>query len=90
MTAPLQRLIATAVEIGYQRGLENTGHVSGEVSHNKARALYGSWFVDAVKAGKVRPVRIGDGRTGRHTYRIHDILMARLIDEAGAELQLRK
>lgn len=90
MTDPLQRIIATAVELGYKRGLEDTAQTSGEVSHNKARALYGSWFVDAVKAGKVRPVRIGDGRTGKHSYRVADILTARLHDEARAELQLRK
>lgn len=54
--------------------LRQVGLLSGEISERQARKTYGKPFADAVAAGKIRPIRIGAGKTATKHYRILDIL----------------
>ena len=54
--------------------LRQVGLISGEISERQARKTYGKPFTDAVAAGKIKPVRIGAGKTATRHYRIADIL----------------
>ena len=54
--------------------LRQVGLISGEVSERQARKTYGKPFTEAVAAGKIRPVRVGTGKTATRHYRIVDIL----------------
>ena len=54
--------------------LRQLGLASGEISDRQARKVYGKPFVDAVASGKIRPVRVGAGKTATKHYRVLDIL----------------
>lgn len=84
----LATVIETAMEIGATKALENLGLTSGEISQNKALQLYGSWFAEADREGRIRPIRIGEGRNGKRTYRVTDILALRTKDAAKAMLKI--
>lgn len=80
----IRQIEATSAQLGAVSVLEQLGVHSGRLSYNRARTVYGKWFVEAAKAGKVKPVHVGDGRNGTKTYRVCDILGARLRDEEAA------
>lgn len=54
--------------------LRQLGLTSGEVSERQARKTYGKPFTDAVAAGRIKPVRVGYGKTATKHYRVADIL----------------
>lgn len=54
--------------------LQQLGMVSGYVSFNKARELFGKPFHDACKDGRIRPVSKGEGRNGKFSYKMSDII----------------
>lgn len=54
--------------------LRQLGLTSGELSERQARKTYGKPFTDAVAAGRIKPVRVGYGKTATKHYRIADIL----------------
>lgn len=83
----LERVIATAAELGAVKAMMALGVTSGEVSSRQAEQTYGKWFKGAVAAKRLRPVRIGEGRTGTRWYSVTDILALRASDEARAEIQ---
>lgn len=67
MTANEVQMVVTEV-------LRQLGFASGEISDRQARKVFGKPFAEAVAAGKIRPVRIGTGKTATKHYRITDIL----------------
>lgn len=73
---------AAALEV-----LKELGITAGEMSRNKALQVYGVWFKDAEAAGKIKPVRVGVGRTGTRWYSVSDILAARAADMSAAEIR---
>ena len=75
---------AAAVEV-----LQNLGLTAGEMSRNRALAIYGKWFKDAEAQGRLNPVRTGTGRTGTKWYSVSDILALKAHDLAAAEAQLK-
>lgn len=83
----LETLIETCVELGSARTMENLGVTSGEISQRRARDIYGKYFSDADRAGRIRPCRIEDGRAGTRWYRVVDILSLKAADAARAELK---
>lgn len=85
----LERLIQTCVELGTAKTLECLGVSSGEISQRKARDTYGKWFVDADRAGRIRPCRVDDGRNGTRHYRVVDILQVKVQDSVRAELKFK-
>ena len=83
----LSILVETAFQRGFEKALEIHGKASGEISQNKAIKTFGKWFVDAEKDGRIRPIRIGEGRNGTRTYRLDDILSLKAVDAAKAMLK---
>lgn len=56
--------------------LQMLGLESGYCSYNKASKLWGKAFRQAERDGKVTPVAVGDGRNGKKTFDINDIIHA--------------
>ena len=83
----IERLIETCIELGSAKTMETLGVTSGEISQRRARGVYGKYFTDADKAGRIRPCRIEDGRAGTRWYRVVDILKMKAADAARAELK---
>lgn len=83
----IERLIETCIELGSAKTMETLGVTSGEISQRRARDVYGKYFTDADKAGRIRPCRIEDGRAGTRWYRVVDILKMKAADAARAELK---
>jgi len=54
--------------------LRQLGLTDGEISDRQARRVYGKPFIEAVEGGLIKPVRVGNGRTGTRYYRVIDIL----------------
>ena len=84
----LEELVKTAAAMGAAQVLETLGLTAGEISQRKARDIYGKWFADAEKAGRIRPARIDNGRNGTRHYRVVAIQELRTADLIRAELQL--
>ena len=82
----LEHIIASAAELGATKAMVALGVTSGEVSSRQAEQTYGKWFKEAVANKRLRPVRVGNGKTGTKWYRVTDILTLRTLDEARAEL----
>lgn len=83
----IETLIRTCVELGSAQTMENLGVTSGEISRSKAVQVYGRYFVEAEKQGRILPVRVGNGRNGKKVYRVVDILTLRAQDALKAELK---
>lgn len=85
----IEKIVETASARGAAQVLEMLGISAGEISQNKARAIYGKWFIDAERAGRIHPARIGEGKNGTHYYRVIDILRVKMADLTKAELQIK-
>ena len=83
----LETLIKTCCELGAAQAIETMGLSSGEISRKKAIAVYGEYFRDAEKQGRIHPVRIGQGRNGKKYFRVADILSLKAKDAIRAELK---
>lgn len=79
-------MIKAWIAVGVAEGLRQAGYTSGEISERKARMTYGSWFTEAVAAGKIKPVRIGYGKTATRHYLVTDILAYKAVCYTPAEL----
>lgn len=84
----LENIVNSAAALGAARVLETLGLSAGEISQRKARAIYGKWFNEAEKAGRLRPCRVDDGPNGTRHFRVVDIQELRTQDFVRAELQL--
>ena len=82
----LETLIETCIELGSARTMETLGVTSGEISQRKARDVYGKYFTDASRDGRIRPCRVENGHAGTKWYRVVDILALKAADAARAEL----
>lgn len=74
MNKDLQRIVASAAQQGAAAALAALGLTSGEVSQRQAVKTYGKWLADAIKEGRINPVRIEDGHAGTRWYKVADIL----------------
>lgn len=86
MASNLEILIQTCIELGSAKTIEALGLSAGEISQRKARDIYGKYFVDADRSGRIRPCRIETGSRGTRWYRVVDILALKAQDAARAEL----
>ena len=84
----LEHLVQSAAAMGAAQVLETLGLTAGEISQRKARDIYGKWFTDAEKAGRIRPSRVDNGRNGTRHFRVVAIQELRTADLMRAELQL--
>ena len=76
----LETLITTCVELGSAKAMINLGVISPEISQRRARDIYGKYFTDAVKAGRLRPSRVETGRAGPRWYLVSEILALKAQD----------
>ena len=60
--------------------------VNTELSYTRAAAEYGQFFKDMVRAGRLTPCRVGNGKNGTRWYAAKDIVALRLEEEAKAKL----
>ena len=86
----LERLIATATELGAARCLKTLGLTAGEKSQRQCRDTWGKWFTDAVASGRLRPCRVEPGRAGTRWYDVEAILRLRTADAARCEINFKK
>lgn len=86
----LNEIVKSASAQGAATVLEALGISAGEISQRKARGIYGKWFSDAEKAGRIRPARVDQGRNGTRHYRVVEIQELRTADLVRAELQLKR
>lgn len=69
----VQRIVKDAARMGADLALASVGKIPDEISRSEAIKLYGQPFTDLIKRGKIEPVRMGNGRNGKHYYNRHDI-----------------
>lgn len=82
----LQDLIQSAAAMGAQMALEAVGESSGVITQRQAEKKYGSWFIDAVKGGRIYPCKLGKGSVrATKWYSIREILLLRTTDIARCE-----
>lgn len=89
MNRALNTLISSAVELGYRKARIDEGKQNPEISQRHAAALYGKWFTDAIRNGRLRPCRIEDGHAGTRWYNVQTILELKIIESADATLTLK-
>ena len=65
---------ANTIERTTREVLERMGVISPLITYTQARRVYGSWFVELVKLGEIRPVMVGKGVNGTQHYKVSDIL----------------
>ena len=85
----VQAIVKSATETGAALALETLGITPGEISQRKARDIYGKWFTDAERDGRIRPARVDAGKNGTKHYRVVEITQLRTADLVRAELQLK-
>ena len=83
-----ENTIKAIAEVAAAEVLQALGVHAGEMSRNRALAVYGKWFKEAEENGRLSPVRIGTGRTGTKWYAVSDILALKASDTAAAEIVL--
>ena len=86
----LERIVKEAAAMGTAQTLEALGVNAGELSQRKARSIYGKWFTDAERDGRIRPSRVDNGRNGTRHYRVVEIQELRVADLIRAEIQTKK
>lgn len=84
----LEQLVHSAASLGAAQVLETLGISAGEISQRKALSIYGTWFRNAERNGRIRPARVDNGRNGTRHYRVVEIQELRTADLMRAELQL--
>lgn len=83
----IDQLINTCVGLGTARTLEVLGISSGEISQRRARSVYGKWFAENERRGRIYPCRVDNGRNGTRWFKVSDILAVKAADIAEATLR---
>lgn len=65
---------------------EQLGLTAGEMSQRQAKKVYGGYFVELVKAGRITPAHTERGHAGTKFYRVADILACKAEDTRKAQL----
>lgn len=86
----LEQLVKSAFEAGQATMAEALGVTPGEISQRQARKIFGKWFDDAARTGRITPSRVGEGRNGIKHYRVVEITTLKTADHFKAEIQTRK
>lgn len=82
----IRDVIMAAAALGAQMALEAAGCTSGDITYNQAKKTYGAWFVEAVRAGRLYPSRVGKGPHATRWYSVREILSLRTADIMPAKL----
>ncbi|MCQ2116656.1 MAG: hypothetical protein MJY76_00750 [Bacteroidales bacterium] len=74
-----KRIRETEISMAVVATMTRLGAISGELTYAEAYRLYGRWFANAAKDGKILPSRIG--ATGKpRWYSISDILATKAAE----------
>jgi hypothetical protein len=79
-------LIRVSAKAGADEALISTGQKSPMVSKRDAIKVYGSWFTESCKAGRLHPCMVGNGKNGTHWYSVREIDALMIKDATPAEL----
>lgn len=82
-----QETITTICTNAVCEALKLLGLTSGELTQRKAEQTYGRWFRDEVKAGHIKPCRVG---AKTRWYLVSDILTLRASQMQTAQIQLNR
>lgn len=82
----IQRTISAAMEAGATAALIKAGLLNPLISHRQAEKVYGTTFTQAVKFGRLRPCKIGEGKSGTRWYSVNEINALIVADTAQAEI----
>jgi len=81
-----KKILIGFATLAVTEALRVLGLTSGEVSGSQAASIYGTEFRQLVKAGKLRPVRVGNGTRGTKYYSVADIIAARMVEREKATI----
>lgn len=79
-------LIRVSAKAGADEALIATGQKSPMVSKRDAIKVYGSWFTESCKAGRLHPCMVGNGKNGTHWYSVREIDALMIKDATPAEI----
>ena len=82
----IQRIISASMEAGATAALIKAGLLNPLISQSKAEKVFGTFFTTAVKMGKLRPCKIGEGSKGTRWYSVNEINALIVADTAKAEI----
>lgn len=74
------------MEAGATAALIKAGLLNPLISQSKAEKVFGTFFTTAVKMGKLRPCKIGEGAKGTRWYSVNEINALIVADTAKAEI----
>ena len=79
-------IIAASMEAGAETAMIRAGLRNPLVSQRNAEKTYGVIFCELQKAGKIHPVKIGEGRKGTRWYSVEEILAQIVAETAKADI----
>ena len=83
--------LADIIKATVAETLAATGQGSGEISQSQAIRVYGRWFLNAIAAGKLRPVAHSSNKaTSTKWYSVVDIRSLRAAENFKAEIQAQQ
>lgn len=85
-----KQLKRTEISLAVTTAMTQMGLTSGELTYTAAVKVYGQWFANAVRNGRIEPSRIGNGRTATKWFSIADILAYKAVEIENAQLILSR
>ena len=79
-------IIAASMEAGAETAMIRAGLRNPLVSQRNAEKTYGVIFAELQKAGKIHPVKVGEGRRGTRWYSVEEILAQIVAETAKADI----
>ena len=83
-----KQLKRTEISLAVTTAMTQMGLSSGELTYSAATKVYGQWFVNAVRNGRIEPSRIGNGKTATKWFSIADILAYKAVEIENAQVIL--
>lgn len=80
----------TEISLAVATTLVQMGAASGELTYAAATRVYGTWFTNAVKTGKLQPIRMGSGRGATRWFSVADILAYKAAELEMAHIVLNR
>ena len=80
----------TEISLAVNTALTQLGITSGELTYAGALKVYGQWFANAVRNGRIAPIRFGEGKTPTKWYSVADILAYKAVELEEAQVILNR
>ena len=79
-------IISASMQAGAETAMIRAGLRNPLVSQRNAEKTYGVIFAELLKAGKIHPVKVGEGRKGTRWYSVEEILALIVAETAKADI----